>query len=156
MQQMVLKTKPNSWFDPNATYVVSGGLGGLGQNAVNWLVVRGARNLLLLSRSGGDSPEGREILDSLRARGVKVMAPACNVNDVQALRKSLDDCRQHMPPIKGCIQGAMVLRVSVLPQYSVERIVYANLAVGCYICGHVVHCLANGSQPEGAGIVESS
>ncbi|KAB8234976.1 type I polyketide synthase [Aspergillus alliaceus] len=92
-----------------ATYVVSGGLGGLGQNAVNWLVTRGARNLLLLSRSGGNSPEGQKLLDKLSTQGVKVLAPACNVNDTQSLCRSLDECQAHMPPIKGCIQGAMVL-----------------------------------------------
>ncbi|PIG69495.1 polyketide synthase [Aspergillus arachidicola] len=105
----VLKPKPISFFDPNATYVISGGLGGLGQNAVNWLVSRGARNLLLLSRSGGDSPEGRKLLDQLHSQGVEAMAPACNVSDAQSLRKVLDACQSHLPPIKGCIQGAMVL-----------------------------------------------
>ncbi|GMG48901.1 unnamed protein product [Aspergillus oryzae var. brunneus] len=103
----VLKPKPNSFFDPNATYVISGGLGGLGQNAVNWLVSRGARNLLLLSRSGEASAEGRKLLDQLHSHGVKAMAPACNVSDAQSLRKALDACQSHMPPIKGCIQGAM-------------------------------------------------
>ncbi|KAF7588746.1 hypothetical protein BBP40_005272 [Aspergillus hancockii] len=78
MVTTLLKPKPNSWFDTGATYVVSGGLGGLGQNAVNWLVSRGARNLLLLSRSGGDSPEAQKILDTLRVQGVKVSAPACD------------------------------------------------------------------------------
>ncbi|KAE8402996.1 hypothetical protein BDV37DRAFT_294863 [Aspergillus pseudonomiae] len=105
----MLNPKPNSFFDPNATYVISGGLGGLGQNAVNWLVSRGARNLLLLSRSGGDNPEGRELFDQLHSQGVKALAPACDVSDAQSLRKALDACQSHMPPIKGCIQGAMVL-----------------------------------------------
>ncbi|KAE8377420.1 hypothetical protein BDV26DRAFT_215055 [Aspergillus bertholletiae] len=105
----ILKPKPNSFFDPNATYVVSGGLGGLGQNSVNWLVSRGARNLLLLSRSGGDSPEGRQLLDHLHKQGVEALAPACNVNDAQSLRNAIDACQSRMPPIKGCIQGAMVL-----------------------------------------------
>ncbi|KAE8353621.1 hypothetical protein BDV28DRAFT_164846 [Aspergillus coremiiformis] len=105
----VLKPKPNSWFEDNATYVVSGGLGGLGQSAVNWLVSRGVRNLLLLSRSGGESPEGQKLLDQLYSQGVKVLAPVCDVNDAQSLCKSLDACQLHMPPIKGCIQAAMVL-----------------------------------------------
>ncbi|OGM50472.1 putative polyketide synthase, partial [Aspergillus bombycis] len=107
----MLKPKPNAFFDPNATYVISGGLGGLGQNAVHWLVSRGARNLLLLSRSGADSnPEGRKLLDQLHGHGVKALAPACDVSDAQSLRKALDACQlQMMPPIKGCIQGAMVL-----------------------------------------------
>ena len=109
----MLNPKPNSFFDPNATYVISGGLGGLGQNAVNWLVSRGARNLLLLSRSGGDNPEGRELLDQLHSQGVKALAPACDVSDAQSLRKALDACQSHMPPIKGCIQGAMVLHVRI-------------------------------------------
>ena len=41
-----------TWFAANKTYIITGGLGGFGLELTEWLVERGARNLVLLSRSG--------------------------------------------------------------------------------------------------------
>ncbi|CAG2116559.1 unnamed protein product, partial [Medioppia subpectinata] len=41
-----------SWFDANKVYVLVGGLGGLGLEVAYWLVARGARKLVCVSRSG--------------------------------------------------------------------------------------------------------
>lgn len=40
------------WFDANKVYILVGGLGGLGQEIAYWLVTRGARKIVLVSRSG--------------------------------------------------------------------------------------------------------
>ena len=41
---------------PDATYLITGGLGALGQQLVAWLVAQGARSLLLVSRSALEIP----------------------------------------------------------------------------------------------------
>ncbi|CAF3688455.1 unnamed protein product [Adineta steineri] len=41
-----------TWFSPNKTYIITGGLGGFGLELTEWLVERGARHLILCSRSG--------------------------------------------------------------------------------------------------------
>ena len=41
-----------SWFDANKVYILVGGLGGLGLEVAYWLATRGARKLVLVSRSG--------------------------------------------------------------------------------------------------------
>ena len=52
----------------DATYLITGGLGGLGLAAARWLVGHGARSLMLLSR--GTVPEALQPeLESLRAEG---------------------------------------------------------------------------------------
>lgn len=48
--QMVANTK--SWFEPQKVYILVGGLGGLGLEVAYWMAVRGARKLVLVSRSG--------------------------------------------------------------------------------------------------------
>ena len=106
----MLSTKPSTSLDPDATYVISGGLGGLGRNIAHWLADRGARNLLLLSRSGLQSPKAQELVKQLQAREVRIMIQSCDVSNQESLQKVLDRCRQQMAPIKGCIQAAMVLR----------------------------------------------
>ncbi|KAJ5758194.1 uncharacterized protein N7511_006888 [Penicillium nucicola] len=106
----ILNTTTSYSLDPNATFVVCGGSGGLGSNIVSWFADRGARHLLLLSRSGGQGEKTRALINRLAERGVKVMAPACDVSDEGALQNALKKCASEMPPIKGCIQAAMVLR----------------------------------------------
>jgi short-subunit dehydrogenase len=73
---------------------------------------RGAKNLVLLSRSGVTNGEARELVDNLRKQGTRVEVPSCDIADVDSLKETLDKISQTMPPIKGCIQSAMVLRVS--------------------------------------------
>ncbi|RDH32115.1 hypothetical protein BDQ94DRAFT_160155 [Aspergillus welwitschiae] len=106
----VIISRPNSSFEPNATYLVAGGLGGLGQSMIDWLVSRGARNILILFRSGGKDADSQEYLGQLRAGGVKTQVYACDITDERKLRDALADAACHMPPIRGCIQSAMVLQ----------------------------------------------
>ncbi|KAJ5901470.1 hypothetical protein N7495_001998 [Penicillium taxi] len=116
----VLKTKTNYFLDPDSTFVVCGGLGGIGRNIVTWLADRGARHLLLLSRSGAQGENSRCLIDHLKGRGVQVMAPKCDVSDRVLLQNSLIACMSHMPPIKGCIQAAMVLRDALFENISYQ------------------------------------
>ncbi|PWY69325.1 polyketide synthase [Aspergillus eucalypticola CBS 122712] len=106
----VLDTKPTYTFKPDATYVVAGGLGGLGRSVSRWLVERGARNLILLSRSGPASLHARSLVEELHAQGVRVITPACDITNRELLKTVLEVCSQLMPPIKGCVQASMVIR----------------------------------------------
>ncbi|KAL9059556.1 MAG: hypothetical protein Q9206_001431, partial [Seirophora lacunosa] len=107
-----LQHKPSSRFAENATYIIVGGLGGLGRSAAQWMARRGARNLILLSRSGPKSQAAHELLDQLRSAGVRVETPACDVASPDSLSAALEACGS-MPPIRGCLQAAMVLKDSI-------------------------------------------
>ncbi|PYH41263.1 type I polyketide synthase [Aspergillus saccharolyticus JOP 1030-1] len=106
----LLDTKPSFTFDPNATYVIAGGLGGLGRSIASWFVDRGARNLVLLSRSGPKTEQARQLVAKLEQQGARVVTPACDITDAASLKLALDLCRQLLPPIKGCVQASMVVR----------------------------------------------
>lgn len=79
------------------------------------MVSRGAENLILLSRSGPKGEPTKVLLEECRVKGVQVHAPPCDIADSYSLANVLDCCSRGMPPIKGCIQAAMVLRVSIFP-----------------------------------------
>lgn len=102
---------PTYTFDPNATYLISGGLGGLGRCTARWMAQRNAKNLILLGRQGAKSDVAQKLMDELGSQGVNVAAPPCDVIDRNAVALVLAECSKTMPPIKGCIVGTMVLKV---------------------------------------------
>jgi short-subunit dehydrogenase involved in D-alanine esterification of teichoic acids len=73
---------------------------------------RGVKNLILPSRSGPREKAALDLVTELQAGGVKVVAPVCDVASVESLSELLVECNESMPPIKGCINAAMVLQVS--------------------------------------------
>lgn len=93
--------------------MIAGGLGGIGRSTAQWMADRGAKNLVLLSRSGPTSEEASQCISSLQAQGVRVETPLCDISDFKSLESVLKSLDKKMPPIKGCIQSAMVLRVSL-------------------------------------------
>jgi short-subunit dehydrogenase len=74
---------------------------------------RGAKHLILLSRSGLQSNGAQETVDELATKGCEVKVLACDISQKDQLEKVLVECGESMPPIKGCIQAAMVLQVGI-------------------------------------------
>ncbi|KAJ5486451.1 hypothetical protein N7530_000751 [Penicillium desertorum] len=97
-------------FDPEASYVLAGGYGGLGRSLARWMASRGATSLIILSRSSASSPEKMELIADLDRMGCKVHSLVCDVADVSSLQILSAEAFSHLPPIKGCIQASMVLR----------------------------------------------
>ncbi|KAL9112718.1 MAG: hypothetical protein Q9227_003021 [Pyrenula ochraceoflavens] len=104
--------------DTQATYVIAGGFGGIGRRIARWMTARGGRHILFLSRSGGSSNSARSLLSFLRANGVQVTAPRCDVSNRQQVVEVLHDCTVQMPPIKGCIQAVLVQKPASLNKMS--------------------------------------
>jgi len=75
------------------------------------MVSRGAKNLVLLSRSGPHSEAAKELLQELKEHTTRVETPSCDVADAVSLQTVLENLQHTMPPIKGCVQASMVLRV---------------------------------------------
>ncbi|KLU88199.1 hypothetical protein MAPG_07186, partial [Magnaporthiopsis poae ATCC 64411] len=53
-------------FKLDASYVIAGGAGGAGRSVARWMAARGARHIILLSRSGSASAETRELVAELQ------------------------------------------------------------------------------------------
>ena len=94
----------------DASYLIVGGVGGIGRSIAFRLVERGARNLILASRSA-QSSRNFEFIDMLRAKGCNAVAKDCNVCNDSDVARVMRECALMMPPVKGIIQAAMVLQV---------------------------------------------
>ncbi|KAI0543431.1 KR domain-containing protein [Xylaria curta] len=114
----------STWsFNPDASYVVVGGLGGLGREILKWMVGKGAKNLLILSRSGASSPAASDLISSLRKQGIRIETPYCDVSSATELSKALENYTTSVPhaPIKGCINSAMHLQDAMFINMTHEK-----------------------------------
>ncbi|RYP70067.1 hypothetical protein DL771_005684 [Monosporascus sp. 5C6A] len=113
---------PAARFDPDAQYIITGGLGGLGRSIIRWMGSRGARHLVVLSRSGASTAEAKILIKDLAARGVSVRSMVCDVGVrgqvVQAVR---DISSSAQWPIKGLIHAAMSLQDISFDKLSLEQ-----------------------------------
>lgn len=107
--------------DPDATYLVTGGLSGFGHACAIWLAERGARHIALVSRKGPGAPDSEERLAALRARGARAIALAADVADRESLAAALRSIDATMPPLRGIVHAAMVLDDALLGNLDAER-----------------------------------
>jgi NADPH:quinone reductase-like Zn-dependent oxidoreductase/malonyl CoA-acyl carrier protein transacylase/acyl carrier protein len=118
----------------HASYLVTGGLGGFGLRTAQWLVSKGARNLILISRSGPASEEAKEALARMQEQGVKVHAASCDITDKEALSALLVDTAATFPPLRGIVHAAAVINDGLIRNMDAAQIrsVLAPKALGAY------------------------
>ncbi|KAK7953257.1 Compactin diketide synthase mokB [Apiospora saccharicola] len=98
---------------PDRTYVISGGTGGLGRSLATWMVEQGAKNIVLLGRSGSSSSEVARLLEHYKGTSVCLRALACDVashKDVMHASQAIAD----LPRVAGVVHGALYLRDAFL------------------------------------------
>lgn len=95
----------------DATYLITGGTGGIGRSLVPWLLRNGAANVILLGRSAASKPEVASLVRQYDcpSMGIHVRAVACDVSSQDSLVSALEAIRD-LPPVKGVIHGSMYLR----------------------------------------------
>jgi NADPH:quinone reductase-like Zn-dependent oxidoreductase/acyl carrier protein len=95
---------------PDATYLVTGGRGGFGLATAEWLASRGARHLALIGRSETTAPDAAAALGRLRENGVEAREFSADVTDEAQLAKLLGQIRRDMPPLRGIVHAAAVIK----------------------------------------------
>ena len=98
---------PTVNFDPDACYVITGGLGGLGQSLIRWMGDRGARHIALLSRRAFSTVSGaQELVESLASRDIHVESFVCDVSKKNQVVRVIEDIASSRP-IKGVVHAAV-------------------------------------------------
>jgi NAD(P)-dependent dehydrogenase (short-subunit alcohol dehydrogenase family)/acyl carrier protein len=108
-------------FRADATYLITGGLGGFGLAVARWMVERGARHLALLGRRGIHSEQCRQAVAELEKRGARVAVHRGDVAKENDLAAVLAVIEREGPPLRGVIQAAMVLEDALLLNLDQER-----------------------------------
>jgi len=90
-----------------------------------WLIQKGARHLVLLSRRGDATPGADSIRDELESLGARVRLVACDVANRKQLSALIDDIDKSEQPLKGLIHAAMVLDDALLS--NLDRMRFDNV-----------------------------
>lgn len=93
----------------NATYLITGGLSGFGLKVAEWMCEQGAKNLVLISRSGNRNHENNSILSAIEKRGVNLRIMSVDVSRDEDVGRMFENIQMTMPPVEGIIHSAMVL-----------------------------------------------
>jgi len=105
----------------NATYLITGGLGALGLHTAQWMVDKGARYLVLISRSQ-PSNSAKSVISRLQQQGAKIVelqADVCNFAELASVFGQIDTS---MPPLKGIVHAAGVAGYQPMRQMELSQL----------------------------------
>jgi acyl transferase domain-containing protein/NADPH:quinone reductase-like Zn-dependent oxidoreductase/acyl carrier protein len=119
---------------PQATYLITGGFGGIGSQLLRWLVRRGARNVVLVGRRApGDS--SLQAIAWAEAHGARVEARLADVANQAEVAALLAEIAAGMPRLRGVLHAAGTIDDGVLTQQNWDRFarVLAPKAMGSWL-----------------------
>lgn len=128
---------------PEASYLITGGLGGLGLTIAEWLADHGARHLVLAGRSGVATTEARQVIAELESSGVRVQAVAADVSNYADVQRLVETCTASAP-LRGVVHAAGILDDGVMLQQTDDR--YAHVLAPKVQGGWHLHTLTQ-KQP---------
>ncbi|KAK5997938.1 Highly reducing polyketide synthase lcsB [Cladobotryum mycophilum] len=102
----ITQRQPSLNLQPDASYFLVGGLGGVGRSIASWFVKNGAKNLVFLSRSGR-SEKVEDFCQELEVLGCNVQVFKGSVANVNDVRRVVAEASK---PIRGVIQLSMALQ----------------------------------------------
>jgi NAD(P)-dependent dehydrogenase (short-subunit alcohol dehydrogenase family) len=115
--KIIVTQRPTAWrmsaigapaLRSDGSYLITGGLGGLGLLIAGWMVEHGARHLVLLGRHA-PTPAARETIDRLTANGATISVAQGDVSVETDLSVLLKKVTLEMPALRGIIHAAGAL-----------------------------------------------
>jgi NADPH:quinone reductase-like Zn-dependent oxidoreductase/acyl carrier protein len=107
---------------PDATYLITGGLGGFGLEIAKWMVREGARNLALVGRSGAKTEYAKNTVKELESQGVSVNLIRADIGKEEDVVSMLRNIAQSMPVLRGVMHAAAVLDDALLANLDEARL----------------------------------
>lgn len=120
-KQVVTRPKPIRLDDPNSTYLIIGGVTGIGRAVTQWMAQKGAKNILVVSRNAEAHPDSTALVQTCKKDGCHVEIRSCDVSDEKSFCELLQAYKGVLPPIRGVFTTAMVLDDTVLEHISYRQ-----------------------------------
>jgi len=114
------ETPSTQLFKPTVNYIIVGGLGGLGQHFMFWMISRGAKHLVSLTRRGMNSPGADKVVRRVHSLGATIEILAVDACDRHALQNAIAHIRRSRS-ISGYFNMSMQLANSPLSTMTSEK-----------------------------------
>lgn len=79
---------------------------------IKWMTRRGAKNVVIVSRSSTVSPQVAAVMEDAKSIGSNVVLHQCDVANAQDVQRMVSQIKETLPPVRGVVHSAMVLHVS--------------------------------------------
>tara|TARA_R100000365_G_C2748646_1_gene80944 strand:+ start:6277 stop:12678 length:6402 start_codon:yes stop_codon:yes gene_type:complete len=93
----------------DASYLITGGLGGLGLYTAKWLTSQSAKHIVLTGRSSPND-KAKDMIAEIEATGANVHVFQADIGDKDAVAALLAKISDSLPPLKGIVHAAGALR----------------------------------------------
>lgn len=98
------------------------------------MVSKGARNIVIVSRSDKVTDKVSELMQQAKTCGANIVLRSCDVSDSQSVETMVRETTAQLPPLRGVIHSAMVLDVSSLVEESQPlHIQFSDKNLGCIV-----------------------
>lgn len=104
--------------DSTASYLLIGGLGGLGRAISSWMVEHGARHLIYLSRNAGRGANDKSFEAELNSMGCNVQFICGSVTNAEDVQRAITESPL---PLNGILQMSAVFRDENFSKMSIDQ-----------------------------------
>lgn len=119
-QVKAVPAKTKELLHPDSTYVIIGGTGGLGRGMTRWMIQKGARHIVLVSRSGKATGIVADLIEEAKSVQAQVEVRTCDVSSKEQVEDLVKSGISGMPTVRGVVHAAMVLDVSLIRILSIR------------------------------------
>ncbi|GLV33211.1 Fatty acid synthase 3 [Carabus blaptoides fortunei] len=101
------------------SYIIAGGLGGFGLELVDWLVIRGCKKLVLISRKGITTGYQAMRVKVWKSYGIDLIISTEEIHTYDGCRKLIEQAME-LGPVEGIFNLAVVLRDQLFENQTIE------------------------------------
>jgi acyl transferase domain-containing protein/acyl-CoA synthetase (AMP-forming)/AMP-acid ligase II/acetylornithine/succinyldiaminopimelate/putrescine aminotransferase/acyl carrier protein len=107
-------------FHPEGSYLITGGTGDLGLLLARWMVIKGAKHVVLVGRRA-PLRSVRQLLDEMNEAGADVTFAQADVADSEAMARVLEQVDASGHPLRGVVHAAGMIDDGRLLDLTAER-----------------------------------
>lgn len=113
----IVSAIPRTYMNPEKSYIIIGGLGGFGLELSEWMIIRGAKYIVLTSRSGIRTGFQSLCIRRWREMGVHVKISTIDIITLTGTKQLIKESNE-LAPIGGIFNLAAVLRDGLIENLS--------------------------------------
>jgi thioester reductase-like protein len=108
-------------FYNSSTYLITGGLGGIGLEVAKFLVNSGGRYIVLVGRSP-PTPKAEDIIRSLSSLGARILVLQLDIGDAGQCQELFNNLKNSdFPPVRGIMHAAGVLSDGMITNQTIDK-----------------------------------